>query len=106
MTFTKFNLDVDGDGVALITWDAPGSTMNLIDVTMITELSAIVEQLAGDAEVKGAVITSGKDTFCAGADLTMLEGFSREFADTAKAQGEEAAAQYRAGQRYESAGGW
>ena len=31
--------------------------------------------------IKGAVITSGKDTFCAGADLTMLEMFSRQFAD-------------------------
>ena len=48
---------------------------------MIAELSAIVEQLAADAAVKGVVITSGKDTFCAGADLTMLEGLSRTFKD-------------------------
>ncbi len=91
MTFTKFSLDVDGDGIALVTWDAPGSTMNLIDMTMISELSAIVEQLAADAEVKGAIVTSGKDTFCAGADLTMLEGLSRTFKDLAASQGEEAA---------------
>jgi 3-hydroxyacyl-CoA dehydrogenase/enoyl-CoA hydratase/3-hydroxybutyryl-CoA epimerase len=91
MTFTKFSLDVDGDGIALVTWDAPGSTMNLIDMTMIAELSAIVEQLAADAEVKGAVITSGKDTFCVGADLTMLEGLSRSFKDLVASQGEEAA---------------
>ena len=44
MTFTKFKLDVDGDGIALVTWDAPGRTMNLIDTTVIAELSAIVEQ--------------------------------------------------------------
>ncbi|HZC56216.1 MAG TPA: 3-hydroxyacyl-CoA dehydrogenase NAD-binding domain-containing protein, partial [Xanthobacteraceae bacterium] len=91
MSFTKFELDVDGDGVALITWDAPGTTMNLIDMTMIAELSTIVEQIAADAEVKGAVITSGKDTFCAGADLTMLEGLSRAFKDLAASKGEEAA---------------
>jgi 3-hydroxyacyl-CoA dehydrogenase / enoyl-CoA hydratase / 3-hydroxybutyryl-CoA epimerase len=91
MTFTKFSLDVDGDGIALVTWDAPGSTMNLIDMTMIAELSAIVEQLAADAEVKGAVITSGKDTFCAGADLTMLEGLGRTFKEQVASQGEEAA---------------
>ena len=47
--------------------------MNLIDMTMIAELSAIVEKIAADAKIKGAVITSGKDTFCVGADLTMLE---------------------------------
>jgi 3-hydroxyacyl-CoA dehydrogenase/enoyl-CoA hydratase/3-hydroxybutyryl-CoA epimerase len=89
--FTKFKLDVDGDGIALVTWDAPGATMNLIDVTMVAELSAIVEQIAADAKIKGAVITSGKDTFCAGADLTMLEGLSRTFKDLVAAQGEEAA---------------
>jgi 3-hydroxyacyl-CoA dehydrogenase / enoyl-CoA hydratase / 3-hydroxybutyryl-CoA epimerase len=89
--FTKFKLDVDGDGIALVTWDAPGSTMNLIDMTMIAELSAIVEQLAADAEVKGVVITSGKDIFCAGADLTMLEGLGRSFKDLVASQGEEAA---------------
>ncbi len=91
MSFTKFKLDVDGDGIALVTWDAPGSTMNLIDTTMIAELSAIVEQIAADAEIKGAVITSGKDTFCAGADLTMLEGLSRTFKDLVASQGEAAA---------------
>ncbi|MGB6964518.1 MAG: 3-hydroxyacyl-CoA dehydrogenase NAD-binding domain-containing protein [Xanthobacteraceae bacterium] len=89
--FTKFKLDVDVDGIALVTWDAPGATMNLIDVTMIAELSALVEQIAADAKIKGAVITSGKDTFCAGADLNMLESLSRTFKDLAAAQGEEAA---------------
>ena len=89
--FTKFQLDVDGDGIALVTWDAPGATMNFIDTTMIAELSALVEQIAAEAKIKGAVITSGKDTFCAGADLTMLESLSRTFKDLVAAQGEEAA---------------
>ena len=47
--------------------------------------------MPADAAIKGAVITSGKDTFCAGADLTMLETLSRTFAELIKAQGEEAA---------------
>jgi 3-hydroxyacyl-CoA dehydrogenase / enoyl-CoA hydratase / 3-hydroxybutyryl-CoA epimerase len=89
--FTKFKLDIDGDGIALVLWDAPGVAMNLIDATMIAELSAIVEQIAGDAKIKGAVITSGKDTFCAGADLNMLESVSRNFKALVAAQGEEAA---------------
>jgi 3-hydroxyacyl-CoA dehydrogenase/enoyl-CoA hydratase/3-hydroxybutyryl-CoA epimerase len=88
----NFKLATDADGVALITWDAPGRSMNLIDLEVIAELSAIVAKVAGDTTIKGAVITSGKDTFCAGADLTMLEVFSREFADMVKARGEEAAA--------------
>src|SRR5262245_25494205 len=88
---TSFKLDIDADGIALVTWDAPGRSMNVIDLKVIEELSAIVEQVASDAAIKGAVVTSGKDTFCAGADLTMLEVFSREFADMVKSQGEEVA---------------
>ncbi len=86
MTYVNFKLDTDADGIALVTWDAPGRSMNVIDLKVIEELSAIVEKVAADAAIKGAVITSGKETFCAGADLTMLEVFSREFADMAKAQ--------------------
>ena len=88
---TSFKLDTDADGIALVTWDTPGRSMNVIDLKVIEELSAIVETVANDGAIKGAVITSGKETFCAGADLTMLEAFSRSFADTAKARGEEAA---------------
>src|SRR5438309_159350 len=91
MTTVNFKLDIDPDGIALVTWDVPGRSMNVIDLKTIEELSAIVEQVAGDAAIKGAVITSGKEAFCAGADLTMLEVFSREFSDTVKAQGEEMA---------------
>jgi 3-hydroxyacyl-CoA dehydrogenase / enoyl-CoA hydratase / 3-hydroxybutyryl-CoA epimerase len=87
-----FKLEIDGDGIALVTWDMPGKPMNLIDVQMMTELSAIVEQVASDASIKGAVITSGKETFSAGADLTLLEGLGRTFAETAASQGQEAAA--------------
>src|SRR5919205_3537756 len=87
----NFKLDIDADGIALVTWDVPGRSMNVIDLKTIEELSTIVEQVAGDAAIKGAVITSGKEAFCAGADLTMLEVFSREFSDTVKEQGEEMA---------------
>ncbi len=88
----NFKLDIDADGIALITWDMPGRSMNVIDLAAIEELSAIVEKIAGDAAIKGAVVTSGKDTFCAGADLTLLETLTRTFGDLAKSKGEEAAA--------------
>src|SRR5215831_11389504 len=91
MTTVNFKLDIDADGIALVTWDVPGRSMNVIDLKTIEELSTIVEKVASDAAIKGAVITSGKETFCAGADLTMLEVFSREFIDVVKAQGEEMA---------------
>ena len=90
-TFTNFTLDIDGEGIALVAWNAPSRSMNVIDVKVIEELSKIVEELATDGAVKGVVITSGKDTFCAGADLTMLEALSRTFADLSASQGAEAA---------------
>src|SRR6202163_2999182 len=92
MSYLHFRIETDADGIALITWDSPGRSMNVIDLKVIEELGAIVEQVAGDAAIKAAIITSGKETFCAGADLTMLEVFSRQFADMAKARGEKAAA--------------
>jgi 3-hydroxyacyl-CoA dehydrogenase/enoyl-CoA hydratase/3-hydroxybutyryl-CoA epimerase len=91
MSFTHFTVDVDSDGLALVTWNSPGRSMNVIDVAVKDELAAIVEQVAADAAIKGVVITSGKDSFCAGADLTMLENISRAYADLAASQGETAA---------------
>ncbi len=92
MTYTNFKYETDADGIALVTWDMPERSMNVINLTVIEELAAIVEKVAADAAIKGAVITSGKDTFCAGADLTLLESLTRVFAEMAKNQGEEAAA--------------
>ncbi len=91
MIYTNFKFDIDADGIALITWDMPGRSMNVIDTKVIEELSAIVERVATEAGVKGAVITSGKDTFCGGADLSMLETLSRTFGELTRTQGEEAA---------------
>jgi 3-hydroxyacyl-CoA dehydrogenase / enoyl-CoA hydratase / 3-hydroxybutyryl-CoA epimerase len=92
MANETFKLDVDADGIALVTWDAPGRPMNVIDLAVINELSQIVEKVATDAAIKGAVIASGKETFCAGADLGLLESLARNFKDMAKGQGEETAA--------------
>jgi 3-hydroxyacyl-CoA dehydrogenase/enoyl-CoA hydratase/3-hydroxybutyryl-CoA epimerase len=69
----------------------PGRSMNVIDAKVMEELTAIVERVANETGIKGAVLTSGKDAFCAGADLAMLETQSRTFTDLLKSQGEEAA---------------
>ena len=87
----NFKLDMDGDGIALITWDMPGRSMNVIDLSVIAELSDLVEKLAADEKEKGVVITSGKDTFCAGADLTLLNTMQATFKEYVRTQGEEAA---------------
>jgi 3-hydroxyacyl-CoA dehydrogenase / enoyl-CoA hydratase / 3-hydroxybutyryl-CoA epimerase len=91
---TDFTFDIDADGIALVTWDMPDKSMNVISMAAIEELSGIVERVATDTTITGAVITSAKDAFCGGADLTMLEGMGAVYADTMRKQGEEAAAKF------------
>jgi len=93
MAFKNFKFDVDADGIALVTWDMPGRSMNVFTVEVIQELSEIVEKVIGDAAIKGAVVTSGKDTFSGGADLTMLEGLAKVIQDIEKAKDKKAAMQ-------------
>lgn len=88
----NFTFDVDADGIALVTWDMPGRSMNVINADVIEELGKLVEKVASDAAIKGAVIASGKDAFCGGADLAMLDRLTEVFATMARTQGEEAAA--------------
>ena len=79
MSYTNFSLDVGTDGSATITWDMPEKSMNIIDLSVMDELGAIIDRVAGDENIKGAVIISGKSTFSGGADLTMLEALLKEF---------------------------
>ena len=90
----NFKLDVDADGIALITWDMAERSMNVINTGVIEELGTLVDKVAGDAAIKGAIVTSGKDAFCGGADLTMLEGMGAVFANLVRTKGEEAAAAF------------
>src|SRR6516225_7565811 len=94
MAFKNFRVDTDGDGIAVVTWDIPGRSMNVLDETTITELEQIVKQTSDDASVKGVVVTSGKEAFSAGADLSMLEGMHRRYAALLKEKGEVAANQF------------
>jgi 3-hydroxyacyl-CoA dehydrogenase/enoyl-CoA hydratase/3-hydroxybutyryl-CoA epimerase len=71
----NFKIDIDADGVALVTFDVPGRSTNTITASVMADLAAVVERLKTDAAIKGAVITSGKASgFCAGADLNELGG--------------------------------
>ena len=90
----NFKLDVDADGIALITWDMSERSMNVINTGIIEELGTLVDKVAADAAIKGAIVTSGKDAFCGGADLTMLEGMGAVFANLVRTKGEEAAAAF------------
>lgn len=71
----NFTIDIDNDGVALVTFDVPGRSMNTLTNEVIGEIDELAGKIASDDSIKGAVITSGKESgFCAGADLGEMGG--------------------------------
>ena len=71
--FENINYAVDADGIATLTINVPGRTMNVLTPGLMDELDAAVARVAEDDAVRGAVITSGKaNAFIAGADLMEL----------------------------------
>lgn len=69
---TEFHYSVDPDGVAVISWDVPGKSMNVMTLEGLGELEAAIDRALADPEVKGIVITSGKKDFAGGMDLNVL----------------------------------
>ncbi|WP_336963444.1 3-hydroxyacyl-CoA dehydrogenase NAD-binding domain-containing protein [Sphingobium aquiterrae] len=67
--------DIDADGIATLTIDVPDQSMNVIGPDFIADLGAAIDRIAGEPEIKGAVICSGKDSgFMAGMDLKQMVG--------------------------------
>jgi 3-hydroxyacyl-CoA dehydrogenase/enoyl-CoA hydratase/3-hydroxybutyryl-CoA epimerase len=64
---------VDADGIATLTLDDPGRSMNVIDQAFMDSLGDCIDRIQADAQVRGAILTSGKDSFVAGADLLAME---------------------------------
>lgn len=60
---------VDKDGVAILTLDVKDKPMNIMTPEFMADIRELGVKLASDEKVKGAVLTSGKDSFMAGADL-------------------------------------
>lgn len=67
------------DGFYVAVLDMPGRPVNVFSEDMMADLAAVIDQVsadcaAGDAP-KGLILTSGKSTFVAGADLGMIQDF-------------------------------
>jgi 3-hydroxyacyl-CoA dehydrogenase/enoyl-CoA hydratase/3-hydroxybutyryl-CoA epimerase len=91
MRYANFRLEIDADGIATVTWDMPGRSMNVFDLTVMDELGAIIDEIVGNAAITGVVIASGKETFSGGADLAMLDRMLGEFRAAVAAGQREAA---------------
>ncbi len=69
---SDFSYEIDADGVATITWDTQGKSMNVMSQQGFLDLDALIDKALADDAVKGVIITSGKDSFAAGMDLNVL----------------------------------
>lgn len=71
---------VDGDGVASITWNMADRPMNVMNNDSLGAFREAVYKAIGDKAVKGVIVTSAKNDFVAGADLTNLLKESKDAA--------------------------
>ncbi|MGJ8618401.1 MAG: 3-hydroxyacyl-CoA dehydrogenase NAD-binding domain-containing protein, partial [Sulfitobacter sp.] len=79
---TDFTSKTDTDGVAIITWDVPEKSMNVMSFDGLQELNDLVDAALADDAVKGVIITSGKDgSFAGGMDLNLLAKMKEDAGD-------------------------
>jgi 3-hydroxyacyl-CoA dehydrogenase/enoyl-CoA hydratase/3-hydroxybutyryl-CoA epimerase len=66
--------NIDGAGVATITFDVPDNKVNTLSKHSMTELNDTIDEIAKNSNVKGIVLASGKsDNFIAGADVKEIQ---------------------------------
>jgi 3-hydroxyacyl-CoA dehydrogenase/enoyl-CoA hydratase/3-hydroxybutyryl-CoA epimerase len=68
-----FLLEVETDGLAVLTFDSPGEKANKYSTPVMVELDALLDTLAKRTDVKALLLVSGKpDIFIAGADVNEI----------------------------------
>jgi 3-hydroxyacyl-CoA dehydrogenase/enoyl-CoA hydratase/3-hydroxybutyryl-CoA epimerase len=69
------------DGVAVITWDVEGRSMNVMSLEGFEALDRLIDRALADQAARGIVITSGKDSFAGGMDLNVIARMKAEAGD-------------------------
>ncbi len=74
---SAFRLEVEADGLAVLTFDLPGEKVNKYSAHVLLELEGVLDGLAKRTDVKALLLVSGKpDIFIAGADVKEIAGVS------------------------------
>mgnify|MGYP006078253665 FL=1 len=68
----NIKINIDSDGIAILEMDVQDRPMNVITSDFAKELAERVDQVANDEKIIGAIITSSKNDFMAGADLKSM----------------------------------
>lgn len=72
MAFDHILLDVDDDGIALITFNRPAK-LNALNQGMLRELGEAILQIETDSHIRAVILTgAGEKAFVAGADISEL----------------------------------
>lgn len=72
----------DDDGIVTITFDNPDAKVNVMNTAFIDALGEALDQLDADIDdVRGVIVTSGKDTFFAGGDIEQILAVTTETVD-------------------------
>ncbi|MCE6961288.1 enoyl-CoA hydratase/isomerase family protein [Cereibacter sphaeroides] len=75
---TEFTSQTDADGVCTVTWDVPDKSMNVLSLTGLAELDALVTAALADPGVRGIILTSTKKDFAGGMDLNVIARMKEE----------------------------
>lgn len=71
------NFHKDTDGIALLSWDLPGTSANVLNQASMAAFNEAVDQALSEEAIKGIIITSAKKDFILGGDLKMIYGFTQ-----------------------------
>jgi 3-hydroxyacyl-CoA dehydrogenase/enoyl-CoA hydratase/3-hydroxybutyryl-CoA epimerase len=69
---TDFTYATDADGVAVISWDQQGTSLNVMNEAAFAELEGLFDRAMADDSVRGVIITSAKKDFAGGMDLNVI----------------------------------
>lgn len=78
---TDFTMEIGADGVAIVTWDAAGRSMNVLTREAFETVETLIDAALADETVKAIVITSGKKDFAGGMDLNVLARIREDSGD-------------------------
>ncbi len=81
---SAFDLQVEEDGLAVLTFDLPGEKVNKFSSAVVAELGDVLVRLTREARIRALLVRSGKpDVFIAGADVREFASVRPEDARTA-----------------------
>ncbi len=68
--------ELGSDGVLTATIDMPDRSMNVFSKALMDAIEALLDRVDASSDIASVVLTSGKSSFLAGADLPMVQGYA------------------------------